>query len=155
MPNTYTIIIQNNSGSNHDYALFTDKPIVSGTVGSQIFQNVFAIAATGKDQSATVQITRDFYAICGAANVSPAPGVVVNVAGTHKINLGAKASDGTVIGGTSLPFNGDDGFAQFGPEISPSNGQANAFNIVTANTFTLDEAKNSTSNYVLIDSGML
>ena len=67
MPTTYTIKLKNKSGSDHDYFLFVEAPIVKS--GAQVYQNVYLSwpNVSGQTGDTTFICYTDYYAICGTS----------------------------------------------------------------------------------------
>lgn len=142
MRNQYSIQVVNKSGAQQTYAFFTAKPAISGRVQPVIWQNVFASAGAAQDQTATVTVFQQYYAMCGSSSGKPADGVMINTAGMKAVTLGTENRDGTQVPGTTLPFTVVDEVPQFGSEL-PKSSFVNAYEINTDGSFTVKEAQQS------------
>ncbi|KIX94051.1 uncharacterized protein Z520_10077 [Fonsecaea multimorphosa CBS 102226] len=138
MANVYKITIANQSGKQQRYALFAEKPAVTGTPQEGL-QHVFATAHTASDQIAFIEIHRQYYAMCGLFESCPGRGVNVSVVERREVTLGIVHMDGTQSPGTTLSMTVIDGVPQFRQEMTLKSA-ANAFEIDTDDSFTYEEA---------------
>lgn len=141
MVNKYSITVKNQSGAQQHYALFNKPPVVTGRVQGQIWANVFATGNTPQGSQAHFTMYTQYYGIVGSSQGTPADGVVVDVTGESAVDLGSTTANGTAVPGTSLHLKVSDGAPQFDTNPNPNASYVNAFEIRTANDFTINEAK--------------
>ncbi|OAL36095.1 hypothetical protein AYO20_04509 [Fonsecaea nubica] len=147
MVNQFTINVVNNSGSQQNYAFFTEIPKITGKVQNKIWQNVFVNKGAADSQTVSVNIfERKSLHFPVSRSLSsqgtPADGVTVSVAGMAPVTLGIQNADGTQVPGTTLPFTVVDQVPQFGPKTADSS-FVNAFEIDTDGSFTTKDAQNN------------
>jgi len=153
MVNQYTIVIENQTGADHTYALFNDYPKVKTDSGTdpKIWSNVFATAKTAATQTATFNVFEQFTAQIGTSEGSAAEGVTVNVQGNEQVTLGfidqntGKTVPGTSKGFTSLP----DDIPKFSSPDPAAAGSIGSFEFTTDDSFTFQEASESASIHPL------
>lgn len=128
-PNTYTITIRNENGSDQNYSLINKKPIINGMAQEQIFSNVLCNLSTAAGQVAEVAIRPHYKAVVGTRNGDDGS-VRVRVGMSRDVKLGEISSEGTVINGTTLEFAlAGNGTPTFSDAELPSAGIVNAFAI--------------------------
>ncbi|KAF4337525.1 hypothetical protein FBEOM_8623 [Fusarium beomiforme] len=148
MPNTYTITIQNNSGTNQNYALFNEKPVVTSSVASKVWNNALKIAPAGPGSSTTFTINSQYYAYVGSSSGVPGQDdVAVSVSTANPVDLGSTDLQGNPKKGTTLKMDVVDMAPQFTGKAA-ANGSLGAFGINTApgtddNQFTFQAAKDN------------
>jgi len=141
--NKYSITVTNNSGNQQKYAIFNKAPVITGRVQPKIWHNVFAVANTPDSSTGKFTMYKQYYAIVGSSEGTPADGVTVNVNGVRPATLGSTADDGTAIKGTSFNMLVQNEAPQFAKAELAANGYVNAFEIVTNSDFKFDEAVSS------------
>ncbi|KAK2601683.1 hypothetical protein QQS21_004758 [Conoideocrella luteorostrata] len=142
MPNSYTIIINNKTGSPQNYNLFSEKPEITGVVKSNIWTNIYQTADSTPDGAqASFEMWKSYYAIVGTWKGGQQAGAKVGITQTRPVTLGSESGDGSVIPGTTLNM------AVIGaktPSFSkvPADNAAwkNAYEVDTGNDFTLENA---------------
>ncbi len=142
-PNKYTITVKNLNGSDQNYSLFNQKPIINGKVQEQIFSNVFCNISVPTDQTADVTISTQYKAVVGT-HKGDDESVKVKVGMTRDITLGVTNNDGTVTNGTTLEFTrATNGAPTFSADPLPSTGFTGAFAIKTPSNkgWTKDDAR--------------
>lgn len=131
--NTYSIIVQNKSGRDQDYALFSSPPeIQTGGIKPKIWTNVFAVGKAPDTAVTNFTMYKQYYGVVGQSVGQPGDAVTVNVSQQRPVTLGKAAADGTSIPGTTLEFaiasNDAPTFAKVNPENSS---EPNSFAITT------------------------
>lgn len=147
MPNQYSIKIQNNSGNDQNYVIFAKAPIISGSVQSKIWTNVLDSAQTQDTESATFEIYKQYYAVCGNSHGSIEDGVKVTVRGAKNVDLGILNDDGTRTPGTTLKLTVTKNAPFFDLNLPAPTAYPNSFEIDTQPDFTMLEAKQN--NYMI------
>jgi len=142
MPNTYSITVQNKSGSQQQYALFNKVPQVTGKVQEQIWSNVFATGSGAHDMSVGFSVTNETYAIVGMKKTHPSKKVIVSVAGSKPVTLGRTQADGQAVPGSTLKVIVNQTVPQFSTDALPDSSVPHAFSIQTGE-FSNKEAKDS------------
>lgn len=150
--NSYTITVQNDSQDFKNYALFTEKPEVTGNFNGQLWTNVFAIAQAPPGAPAVFTIYKQYRAIATTSHGSPDSGVVVNVGTVKDVTLGSKATNGVVTKGATVGY--DVNVSSFGKTPYFKDGGApmgfeNAFAIKTMGTFDKGDVVNGMSDILL------
>lgn len=145
--NEYTIIVQNNSGSNQQYALFQTPPSISiGGVQPKIWTNVFATGLAPDTQSTNFTMYKQYYGVVGQSKGKPGDAVTVTVSGQRPVTLGNTNADGTQVPGTTLALEivsiGDKQAPTYAQTNSQPSGSVNAFSITTP-AFQAQTAMNS------------
>lgn len=141
MVTVYTITINNDSGEDRRYALFTEPPqVAAGGIKPIIWSNVFGRANAAHSTRTEFKITKQYYAVFGSSSGTPGEGVDVMVSGTKKVDLGKLNKDKTEVKGTTLNYVVKDGIPQFDDGDHPNQGQVQAFNITT-DEFNASQAK--------------
>ncbi|KAK4124715.1 hypothetical protein N657DRAFT_670631 [Parathielavia appendiculata] len=148
-PNKYTITIRNENGSDQNYSLFNQKPIINGKVQEQIFSNVFCNFSTAVGQTAEVTISTQYKAVVGT-HKGDDKSVQVKVGMTRDVTLGVMNNDGTVTNGTTLEFAlASNGAPTFSAEPLPSSGFVNAFAIKAPADKGWDKSDAKAGNWVI------
>ncbi|KAL6918271.1 hypothetical protein ACHAP8_007533 [Fusarium lateritium] len=148
MPNTYTITIQNNSGTNQNYALFSEPPKLESSVSSKVWTNAVKTAHAGPNSATTFTISSQFFAYVGSSSGVPGQDdVTVSVSSSNEVELGSSDLAGNAKKGTTLKMDVIDMAPQFTGAAAPG-GKQGAFGIQTAagneqNQFTYNNAKDN------------
>jgi hypothetical protein len=142
MPNTYTITINNNTGSPQNYNLFSEKPTVSGVVKSDIWTNVYQTAESTPDGAqASFEMWKTYYAIVGTWKGGQKVGARVGITQTRQVTLGTTQGDGTPVPGTTLNMTViATKTPSFAKAPADSSAWDNAYEVDTGNDFTLENA---------------
>lgn len=143
MAQFYTIQVQNRTGANQKYALFSEPPKVLGPVQSQIWSNIIETAGTPANQTATFSIGKEVFATCGHSQGRPGDGVSVNVLGNTEVKLGKAMADGSLVPGTTLHMVVQDNSPYFDSNRPEPSGYRGAFAVTTGSDFTTQDAKSS------------
>lgn len=144
---TYTITIKNNSGDQQNYFIFNEAPKINNKVNSDVWLNVFQRKATPKNQTCIFKFATTYGAVVGSADVDLTSGNSVSVGAPVPVQLGVANDDGTLkSAGTSFKMTVIDGAPQFTDNAPPANGAIQAFEIITDDSFTAADAKNSKLN---------
>ena len=140
----YEITIYNKSGSDQNYVLFNEQPIISNVVAADIWLNVFKKRTVADGGAATFKITKNYGAVCGSADNTPGNAVSVSVGTPMPVTLGTASPNGTVdTWGTTLIVdiaNDTPRFKTVNPE--DNKGAIGAFEIRTGN-IDFNTARNS------------
>ncbi|KAJ0305871.1 hypothetical protein COL5a_002674 [Colletotrichum fioriniae] len=147
MVNKYNITVQNQSGSQQQYVLFSKPPKVTGRVQGQIWSNIFATGNTPRGSRTIFSVLSQYYAIVATSQGSPSMGVEVDVSSERDVILGSLKDDGTAVPGTTLQLIVDEDAPQFSDSPLPNSASPNAFEIQTGNDFTVALAKQG--NYLI------
>jgi hypothetical protein len=148
MPNTYTITVQNNSGSNQSYALFNEVPKLESSVNSKVWSNALKVVHAGPSSSLTFTISSQSFAYVGSSSGVPGQdGVEVSIANATEVELGSTDLEGNQRRGTTLNMDVVGMAPQFVGNTAPG-GRVGAFGIQTAagndeNQFTYNNARDS------------
>ncbi|KAF4453768.1 hypothetical protein F53441_3594 [Fusarium austroafricanum] len=148
MPNTYTITVQNNSGTTQNYALFNEVPKLESSVSSKIWNNALKVAHAGPNSSTTFTISSQFFAYVGSSSGVPGQDdVAVSVSSANEVELGSTDLQGNPKKGTTLKMDVVDMAPQFTGKAAPG-GKVGAFSIQTAagnseNQLTFNNAKDN------------
>ncbi|KAG8671042.1 hypothetical protein FPOAC2_04358 [Fusarium poae] len=148
MPTTYTITIQNNSGSNQNYALFNEVPKLESSVSAKVWNNALRTARAGPNSSTTFNITSQFFAYIGSSSGVPGQDdVTVDVSSSNEVELGSTDLEGNPKKGTTLKMDVVDMAPQFTGKVA-AGGKVGAFSIQTAagnedNQFTFNNARDN------------
>ncbi|KAI3546931.1 hypothetical protein CABS01_01151 [Colletotrichum abscissum] len=144
MVNTYTININNQSGSVANYTLFTEVPQVTANVQPKLWSNVFASATAGRGQPTVFTVYKQFYAVLGNSHGTPASGVTVSVSDKRPVTLGHmdNISGKTVDGDTQLMISVNQ-IPEFDPDQPPNAGKTGAFAFKTDDRFDVSTAKSN------------
>lgn len=142
---TYSIHIKNESGEQQNYFIFNDAPKINQKVSSDVWLNVFQCKATPKGQTCEFKFATAYGAVTGSADdPEMKTGVSVSVGAPVPVNLGTANDDGTLASpGTSLKMTVVGGAPQFTDDAPKQNGAIQAFEIITDDSFTVADAKNS------------
>ncbi|KAM0248969.1 hypothetical protein ACHAP5_003178 [Fusarium lateritium] len=129
MVNKYTIVVNNKTGSNQNYNLFSEKPEITGVVKSNIWTNIYQ-TAQGTPDGATA----------GTWKGGEKAGAKVSITQTKAVTLGSKAADDSDIPGTTLNMIAGAGAPSFEKAPASSTAWNNSYEVDTGNDFTLDDA---------------
>ncbi|KAH7494451.1 hypothetical protein IWW34DRAFT_793658 [Fusarium oxysporum f. sp. albedinis] len=142
MGNKYTIRINNNTGSDQNYNLLSEKPEISGVSKSNIWTNVHQSNESCTDgATAEFEVWKTYHGIVGTWRGGAMDGGRVKIVQTKAVNLGSQSPDGSQIPGTTLNMvvvNGE--VPSFGRAPADESAFVNAFEIDTGNDFTLEMA---------------
>lgn len=149
MSNTYTIYIDNESGTDHTYAIFNDTPIVEGS-SSKIWSNVFATAQVANGEKGSFEIFEGWAAQITTSQGSPGVGVVVQVGETDPVTLNYVDASGKDVLGTTVELTSTNGtFPKFVvPDPPPAAPKPGQFEFITDNSFTQDQANEGKINKI-------
>lgn len=147
MPNKFTIVINNNTGSPQNYNLFSEKPEITGVVKSSIWTNIYQVAQSTPDgATAEFEMWKNYFAIVGTWKGGEKAGAKVSIKQTKAVTLGTKQGDGTVTPGTTLNMTVLNAVTpSFDKVPAPSAAWNNAYEVDTGNDFTLEIATDSAS----------
>ncbi|KAM5526297.1 hypothetical protein FOXYSP1_02341 [Fusarium oxysporum f. sp. phaseoli] len=121
MGNKYTIRINNNTGSDQNYNLLSEKPDITSVSKSNVWKTYYGIVGTWRG---------------GAMD-----GGRVKIIQTKAVNLGSQSPDGSQIPGTTLNMGVVNGqVPSFGRAPADEFAFVDAFEIDTGNDFTLEMA---------------
>lgn len=100
---------------------------------------------TQDTESATFEIYKQYYAVCGNSHGSIEDGVKVTVRGAKNVDLGIMNDDGTRTPGTTLKLTVTKNAPFFDLNVPTPTAYPNAFEVDTQPDFTMLEAKQSKS----------
>ncbi|KAH7397241.1 hypothetical protein BKA66DRAFT_437816 [Pyrenochaeta sp. MPI-SDFR-AT-0127] len=117
MPNSYQIIVENQSGRPQSYALVNQAPEYVGTGGPKIWSNVVSDSTLEPDDSTNFEISTQYRAFFGTSRGKLGERVSIQVAGSVPVTLGQQNNDGTVLLGTTVKLiAGPGGLCHHSPE---------------------------------------
>ncbi|KAG7422503.1 hypothetical protein Forpe1208_v000117 [Fusarium oxysporum f. sp. rapae] len=142
MGNKYTIRIINNTGSNQNYNLLSEKPEITGVSKSNVWTNVYQSNENCPDGATTeFEVWKTYYGIVGTWRGGAMDGGRVKIIQTKAVNLGSQSPDGSQIPGTTLNMVVVNGMVpSFDRAPADQSAFVNAFEIDTGNDFTLEMA---------------
>ncbi|KAF4335670.1 hypothetical protein FBEOM_10470 [Fusarium beomiforme] len=142
MVRSYTIEINNNTGSPQNYALISEKPQVTGPHNSTVWSNVCQTAVyCPHEGNATFETNNSYFGIVGTWRGGAKDGASVTVTQSKEVTLGTVSADGSQNRGTSLRMVVMDGQSpSFDNSFAPPSAFVNAFQVDTGNDFTLQTA---------------
>ncbi|KAK4103805.1 hypothetical protein N658DRAFT_548374 [Parathielavia hyrcaniae] len=148
-PNKCTITIRNESGSDLNYSLFNEKPIIHAKMQEQIFSNVFCNVSTAAGQVVEVTINTQYTAVVGTHKGDDET-VRVKVGLSRDITLGVTNNEGYIIPGTTLEFAlASNKAPTFSAEPLPPSGLVNTFAIKSPANKGWDKADAKAGNWVI------
>lgn len=149
MPATYSIIIQNQSGSHENYSIYAAVPEVSGVFDAAVTPAVIYSVLVPQGGRCEVEFSPEYAAIWGTYSAAPKPGVETSVGDSQSINLVALGPDGEISSqGSKLVLEFKEQQPRFESPITTEDGQAGTFKLATS-TFQGSEAKDG--KYMLAD----
>jgi hypothetical protein len=152
MPNSYKITVKNQTGGPQNYSFFSANPIVSGGTSGDIWSNVLKAAPnTPNGAKASLEVSNNYYAICGNFEGKPEQGGRISVSKTAAINLGSKSGGNVVLGSTVALTVTNKETCDLGAPTTPGAGKLGNFQLVTTVTpgreFTFQDAND---NHLLV-----
>ena len=138
---SYTISVKNVTGSPHDYCIISDRPIVAGSSGHDVFNNVMKVSRHVERDNVASFTFSDYYAINGHYSERDDPRLV-SITKSIPVTLGSMSNG--PIRGSSVTFSGG-GSQQGDLKISdgPQAGILGNFQFDTGSDFTIHDAINS------------
>ncbi|KAG5981475.1 hypothetical protein E4U55_002898 [Claviceps digitariae] len=148
MPNSYKITIKNETGGKQNYHFFSAQPVVSGGSYGSLWSNVMKVANnTPNGGSAMLDVARNYYAVCGSFDGSPAAGGSITISKSVPISLGAKNGANVTKGSTVNLIVNDQSACDYGPPTTPGEGKLGSFQVDTSyqpgNEFTMQDSKDN------------
>ena len=132
MPTCYTIQIQNQSGNQQRYLMFSQPPSVTGgRVQGQVWPTVFADQSTPPGAQAILSVSSLYYGVVGRSQGVPGSDVMVYL--SQKLPV--------ILGQTTLVSKIMDGKPSFDGPPQPNGGSQGAFQVRTGNNFTVEKAR--------------
>jgi hypothetical protein len=142
MPNTYSITIFNNSGSDQTFYLFQKPPKIYSPPDAKIFSNTyqsFGPIPSGDHSRVEFKMMDQFFAVCGSSQQSLDPNVVITEGSSEPVTLTEGTTQGTNL---YLDVKEPAGIPFFDDTKTSTISTAGSFGIVTAH-FTSPTASNA------------
>lgn len=146
MPSTYSIVIQNKSGSHENYSIYAAVPEVSGVFDIAASPSVIYSVLVPKGGRSEIELSLKYSAVWGTYSTSSNAGGQAIVRQSQPVDLVALGLDGNIStqgSKVALKVN-DERQPQFASPITSDDGTAGSFKLVTS-AFESAEAKESES----------
>lgn len=148
MPQTYTLSVKNNTGSQQRYAIVNEAPTFVGRDTAKVWSNVLVSVTLPPENRFEVSITNQFYGFTGQSEGALGNLVPVKVNDQRIVYLGGHGPEGFAMPGTHLRLDVRDGAPYFDPEYYPVGSPRETFQILTPagnaeNGFTREHAEQS------------
>jgi hypothetical protein len=141
----YEISIKNDSGSDQNYCIFNDQPLINNVVREDIWMNVFQKKMIPDGGTGLFKITKKFGAVCGYADKTPNNNVSVSVGTPKAVSLGISDDSGNLkTKGTTFTVKIENGTPRFSKDPQTNGGLIGAFEIITGD-IDYEMAQNSRS----------